>query len=125
PIAQRGYAPVPAVGDHGGVVARGPIVRDVTLNLVALRRLRSKTNQAALQKYILALALVAATEPMDGFLRAGCLLVPDPEQPATWEEVERTGVRTAVPLSNEGARTFADAMAKEFGVKPRREANFD
>jgi hypothetical protein len=28
-------------GAHGGVIARGPIVRDVTLNLVAVRRLRS------------------------------------------------------------------------------------
>jgi len=39
PLVQRGFVHVPATGDLGGVVARGPILRDVTVNLVALRRL--------------------------------------------------------------------------------------
>ena len=41
PLAQRGFVAVPATGAHGGIVARGPIVRDVTINLVALRRLNA------------------------------------------------------------------------------------
>lgn len=115
PLAQRGFVPVPATETHGGVIARGPIVRDLTINLVALRRLRAE-NEKALQRYILGLALVVATEPLDGFLRAGCLLVPDPEKKASWEEVQRTGERTEIELSNEAARDFARVMASEFGV---------
>lgn len=125
PLAQRGYVHVPAVGNHGGVVARGPIVRDITLNLIALRRLTSKENSSLLQKYILALSLVAITEPMDAFLRAGCILVPDPEKPAVWEEVARTGERTVISLSNDEARKFASTMAAEFGVKDRTGVKFD
>src|SRR5690606_24376938 len=76
PLAKRGFVAVPATGAHGGVVARGPIVRDVTINLVAMRRLRGGEATQALRRYILGLCLVAGTEPLDGFLRAGCLLVP-------------------------------------------------
>src|SRR5690606_10354355 len=47
-IAQRGFVPVPATGAKGGVVARGPILRDLTLNLVALRRLHAKEATEAL-----------------------------------------------------------------------------
>jgi CRISPR-associated protein Csb1 len=83
PLAQRGFVHVPATGALGGVVARGPIVRDITVNLVALRRLDGE-NGAALRRYILGLSLVAAIEPMDAFLRQGCLLVPDTNVPAQW-----------------------------------------
>src|SRR5258708_3887415 len=68
PLAQRGFVHVPAVGAHGGVVARGPIQRELTVNLVALRRLKGE-NSVTLRRYILGLALVVATEPVDGFLR--------------------------------------------------------
>ncbi len=39
PLAQRGYVHNPAVEEHGGVLVRGTIERDVTINLIALRRL--------------------------------------------------------------------------------------
>jgi CRISPR-associated protein Csb1 len=116
PLAQRGFVPVPSSGAHGGIVARGPIVRDVTINLIALRRLRAAENQETLHRYILGLCLVAATEPLDGFLRQGCLLVPKAEQPAGWEEVARTGARKSVPLDNKAAREFAATAADKFGV---------
>lgn len=125
PLAQRGFVPVPATDTHGGVIARGPIVRDVTLNFVALRRLRTAGNERALQRYILGLALVAVTEPIDGFLRAGCILVPDPEKKTSWEEVHRTGERKVVELSNETARAFAKVMAEEFGVGDSRVGVFE
>lgn len=124
-LAQRGFVHVPAVGNHGGVVARGPIVRDITLNLVALRRLAAKEGTPLLQRYVLALSLVAITAPMEAFLRAGCILVPDPDRPTEWEEVARTGQRATVALSREDARSFADAMAKEFGVEDRKGIKFD
>ena len=53
------------------------------INLVALRRLDGE-NGAALRRYILGLSLAAAIEPMDAFLRQGCLLVPDTSVPAQW-----------------------------------------
>lgn len=124
PLAQRGFVAVPATGALGGVVARGPIVRDVTINLVALRRLNAGADTAKLQRYILGLCLVAATEPLDGFLRQGCLLVPKPEQPVGWQEVQRTGVRTPIALTNAEARRLAGAWAEEYGVGPARTPRF-
>lgn len=125
PLAQRGFVPVPSTGNHGGVVARGPIVRDVTINLIALRRLHAATNAEALRRYILGLCLVAATEPLDGFLRQGCLLVPKEAQPKGWEEVARTGARTEVPLTNAVARTLATKWAAAFGVGADKTVKFD
>lgn len=124
PRAQRGFVAVPATGAHGGVVARGPIVRDVTINLVALRRLRASDDVEALQRYVLGLCLVAATEPLDGFLRQGCLLVPK-EGEATWESVSRTGKREPVKLTNDLARSYAKKKATEFGVGDSRTVKFD
>jgi CRISPR-associated protein Csb1 len=125
PLAQRGFVHVPATGMPGGVVARGPILRDVTVNLIALRRLESKTDGSALRSYILGLALVAAAEPLDGFLRQGCLLIPDPAAPAVWEVVERDGKRAPVALTPEIALDFATAAARKFGVGEGRTVSFD
>jgi CRISPR-associated protein Csb1 len=116
PLAQRGFVPVPSTDGHGGVIARGPIVRDVIINLVALRRLHAAENPDALRRYILGLCLVAATEPLDGFLRQGCLLVLNPEQPRGWEEVARDGTRKRLDLTSEVARSLAQKWAKGFGV---------
>jgi CRISPR-associated protein Csb1 len=124
PLAQRGFVPVPSTGAHGGVVARGPILRDVTINLIALRRLTASENASALQRYILGLCLVAATEPLDGFLRQGCLLVPKGE-PATWKSVARDGSRTDIALSSQQARKLAKEWAQEFVVGPDKKVAFD
>lgn len=74
PLAQRGFVHVPSIDAPGGVVARGGIFRDVTINLTTLRQLDAREKGVELRRYILGLALVAAAEPMDGFLRQGCLL---------------------------------------------------
>jgi CRISPR-associated protein Csb1 len=125
PLAQRGFVPVPATGAHGGVVARGPIVRDVTINLIALRRLTTTEKTAALQRYILGLCLVAATEPLDGFLRQGCLLVPKADETASWKEVARTGERKDIALTSSDARALAKKWADEFGVGSAKTVKFD
>jgi CRISPR-associated protein Csb1 len=124
PLAQRGFVAVPATGAHGGVVAHGPIVRDVTINLVALRRLTASTDADKLRRYILGLALVAATEPPESFLRQGCLLVPKQQQAGGWEQVARTGERTSIELTNALARTLAAKWAAEYGVGPSRTVQF-
>ncbi len=142
PLAQRGFVHVPATWTTnekipqyrdgrpnqdrripGGVVARGLIERTVTVNLVALRKLDGE-NAQDLKRYILGLALVAAAEPLDGFLRQGCLLVPDEKAPAEWFAVARNGVRTPIGLSPALAFDYARDAAKKFGVGPDRRVAF-
>jgi CRISPR-associated protein Csb1 len=125
PLAKRGFVAVPATGALGGVVARGQIVRDVTINLVAVRRLRGGKANEELRRYILGLSLVAATEPLDGFLRAGCLLVPKASARTAWMEIARTGERSDVVLDAEAARAFAAQAATKFGVGADRVVKFD
>ncbi len=126
PLAQRGFVHVPATGEHGGIVVHGDIRRDVTVNLIALRRLRGESPMA-LRRYVLGLALVAATAPIDGFLRQGCLITPDPGAPGEWIAVGRDGVREPVGLNEHIAFALAQKAAQDFfgGVPPARSVNFD
>ena len=127
PLAQRGFVHVPATG-HGGVVANGAIRRDLTVNLVALRRLHGDT-AVPLRRYVLGLCLVAAAEPVDPFFRQGCLLVPDADQPPHWTLVKRTGERVAlVGPDRKELLDYARRAASEFGVdatQPTRTVPFD
>ena len=124
PLAKRGFVHVPAVKTHGGIVTRGAIFRNVTVNLVALRRLDGE-KVGALRRYVLGLALVAATAPMDGFLRAGCLLTLDPDENGVWHSVARTGARTPVGLNEETALSYARSAADAFGVGESCRVAFD
>jgi len=124
PLAQRGFVHVPATGAHGGVVARGPIQRDATVNFIALRRLKGG-NSIALRHYILGLALVAVIEPIDGFLRAGCLLTLDPTCDAEWELVSRDGKRDPVMLDPHVVREYAQSSMQAFGKGPDRPVTFN
>jgi CRISPR-associated protein Csb1 len=123
PAAQRGYVHVPAVDTHGGVVVRGGIYRDVTVNLVALRQLDGERG-AQLRCYILGLALLAATEPQDGFLRQGCLLTLDPDAFSQWKLVNRMGERSDLAIDSGQIAHFAEKSAKQFGIGPDREFIF-
>jgi CRISPR-associated protein Csb1 len=84
-------APNPEARVLGGVLAKGAIERDVTINLVALRGIRGKdaTETTEVQKYLLGLALLAATADLELFLREGCLLRYANED--TWIAVPRRG----------------------------------
>lgn len=124
PLAKRGFVHVPAVKTHGGVIARGPIRRDVTVNLIALRRLNGENGQS-LRRYILGLALVAATGPLDGFLRAGCLLTLDPDNAGVWQAVARCGKREPVGLDEATALDYARSAADAFGVGSDHQVTFD
>ena len=125
-LAKRGFVHVPATGEHGGVVVHGEIRRDTTVNLIALRRLRGE-NGTTLRRYVLGLALVAATAPLDGFLRQGCLITPDPDAPGAWVSVGRDGVRKVVALGEDDAFALAQRACKDFfgGVPPARTVKFD
>ena len=124
PLAKRGFVHVPAVNTHGGVIARGSIRRDVTVNLVALRRLNAENGQT-LRRYVLGLALVAATAPLDGFLRAGCLLTLDPDDSGVWQAVARNGKRESVGLDEGIALEYARSAADAFGVGSDHRVTFD
>lgn len=123
--AQLGYVHVPAVGGHGGVLVRGEIVRDVTVNLIALRRLKGsdEATTTKLRTYILALSLLAAREEQDGFYRQGCLLVPDGE--ALWEVVSRTGKRTSTTLDRNALVKVATTARTALNVSADRPMTFD
>jgi CRISPR-associated protein Csb1 len=123
PLAQRGFVHVPAVGSHGGVRVRGDIWRDVTVNLVALRQIGGE-NGRELRRYVLGLALVAATEPQNGYLRQGCFLTLDPDWPGQWNTVERTGHRKRVALETDTIRDYAFTVADRFGVGADRLVRF-
>ena len=117
--AQRGFAHIPAPGQQGGIVVHGEIRRDVTINLIALRRLRGQ-NLKALRRYILGLMLAVATKPMDGFLRQGCLLTEDPSSTNGWQAVQRNGKKIALELGHDSAMKFARGAAQVFGVDEAR-----
>jgi CRISPR-associated protein Csb1 len=124
PLAQRGFVHVPSTNTPGGVVARGPIERDVTVNLIALRRLSGDRGEI-LRRYILGLSLVAAVAPLEAFLRQGCLLVPDTARVPSWTVIGRRGERQPVTLVEDFAVTYAKAAAKAFGVGRNRTVAFD
>ncbi len=130
PLAKRGFVHVPSTEAPGGVICHGEIIRNITINLVALRRLQSvgadgKDTSQELKQYLLGLSLVAATEPLDGFLRQGCLLTPDPSTSTCWEIVNRNGSRQAVVNLNEViALKYAKTVAETFGVGENKSHNF-
>jgi len=115
PLAQRGFVHVPSIRAHGGIISNR-IERDITVNLVALRRVQAGNADETqkLRRYLLGLSLVAATAPLDGFLRAGCLLVPT--EAAAWKLVSRTGERNDIVLAHDAAKTYAETAANAFGV---------
>ena len=60
-----------------------------------------------------------------GFLRAGCLLTLDPDDPGIWHVVERTGERSPVCLDAKTACNYAVNAAASFGVGENRRVQFD
>ncbi len=129
PKAELGLAHVPSVMTHGGVQVLGEIRRDATLNFVAIRALAASSDGDStlnLRRYILGLALVSLTAPMESSLREGCQLVPDLDHPTEWKLVRHDGTRQDFPIAHDQAVAFATAAAKAFGVQqPAAPAAFD
>jgi CRISPR-associated protein Csb1 len=125
--SERGFRHVPATATHGGVIARGDIRRDVTLQLAALRLLRGTADDETkkLRAYLLGLALVAFTKPAVGFLRQGCNLVLDGDRKAESQLVFPDGRREASGLTHDAALAFARRAAAAFGVEEGRTVKFD
>jgi CRISPR-associated protein Csb1 len=127
----RDGAPNPEARVLGGVLVKGRIERDVTVNLIALRGLRGgdDTETQWIQKYLLGLSLLAATAEIDLFLREGCHLRYDGAD--VWHLVPRRGEPSVVDLGSDKAQTtihgYASTAADHFRSKwPKdREHRFD
>ncbi len=125
--SERGFRHVPASASHGGVIARGDIRREVTLQLAALRLLRGpdEAQTKLLRAYLLGLALVAFTKPAVGFLRQGCNLVLDGDRQPDSKVVFPNGKRVAHTITHEAALMFAQNAARTFQVGASKEVPFD
>ncbi|CDM65514.1 type I-G CRISPR-associated RAMP protein Csb1/Cas7g [Pyrinomonas methylaliphatogenes] len=125
-LSELGFSHAPAPWTHGGVIAKGGIRRDATLNLVAIRTLGtgSNGNPLKLRRYIFGLALVGLTAPQDFNLREGCQLVLDQENPSECSLVRFNGSREEFKLSHEDALRYAQEAAKDFGVGQNKTGEF-
>lgn len=126
-LSENGLADAPSGLGPGGVIVKGEILREAVLNLVALRALKASTPERseALRRYILGLSLVAFAAPAQLYLRQGCLLTSNPENPAKVQSVERTGKRVNLEFSEAGVAEYAEAAAAAFGVGQGLETSFD
>jgi CRISPR-associated protein Csb1 len=110
-----GGSPNPEARVLGGVLAKGSIERDVTINLVALRGIRGKdaNETKEVQRYLLGLALLAATADLELFLREGCLLRYAGDD--KWTTIPRRGEPTGVSLpTHDQLVAYARAAAEPF-----------
>ncbi|MCS6954272.1 MAG: type I-U CRISPR-associated RAMP protein Csb1/Cas7u [Bryobacterales bacterium] len=114
----RDGAPNPEARVLGGVLVKGRVERDVTVNLVALRGLRGADEQEskAIRKYLLGLTLMTATADMELFLREGCLLR-YAEDGDRWYQVPRRGEPAEVTLVPDTVRAYATQAAAHFRAK--------
>lgn len=127
-LSELGLSHAPASWTHGGVQVLGEIRRDALLSLAALRTLAAKTPDRTLllRRYILGLALVSFTAPLEVVLRQGCELVADPDRPTVWQLVRHDGSREPFALNHADAVIYAQGAAKSFGVEEKeRSERFD
>ena len=110
-------SPNPEARVLGGVLASGPIERDVTINLVALRAIHGSGEEKTkeVRRYLLALTLIAATAEIDLFLREGCHLCYANED--RWNAVPRRGEMKPIDLSSKDAQKIMQDYAVE-AAKP-------
>jgi CRISPR-associated protein Csb1 len=134
--SKEGFANALASKVPGGMQLmpeKGSIRRDITVGLAALRRLAvlnangtlSKDRTIKLRRYILGLALVAITAPLDPYLRQGCNLVPDGRTPRDFKVVNLDGTRSNIEIAHNDAVAYARSAMNEFGIGPNREERFD
>jgi CRISPR-associated protein Csb1 len=121
PLSKQGLLPAPATDSHGGVRVYGSIIRRTEINLVALRALRAATDDESLRlrRYLLGLALVAATCQASYDLRQGCLLVLKQGKHGSGFESQMvlpSGKRDEFAWVFEEALEYATEAAKDFGI---------
>ena len=114
----RDGSPNPERRVLGGVLTSGRIEREITVNLVALRAIggANEDETKKIRRYLLALALIAATTDVDLFLREGCHLRFAGED--EWKAIPRRGDPILYDLTSEAAQKelvkYAEAAVKPF-----------
>ena len=126
-LSNQGLSDSPVGRVHGGVTAKGGIIREATLNLIVVRSLIAANQEetSKLQQYILGLALVAFYAPAEMFLREGCLLVRSADHKIEVKSVSRDGKREDASAKEETVLEFARKAALAFGVGTGFEATFE
>jgi len=114
--SDHGLADVPSSQKIGGVQIKGDIRRDVSLNLAVLRALKGKDADETkkLQRYILALSLIALTATPDSTLRQGCQLLP--KSKAAWRQFKADGEEMGWNPDGINLVEFAKVAAADLGI---------
>jgi CRISPR-associated protein Csb1 len=112
--SEAGFVEAPSGIKPGGVEVSGKIVRTMTIALVGIASLgtSSTSRSVALRRYILGLALTAATAPIALNLRQGCLLVRAEE--VAWRAVHHNGTEEPVVIDHERVFEYPQAAAQTF-----------
>ena len=58
-------------------------------------------------------------------MRQGCLLTANPDAPAQWNSVARSGTRTALQIDPAVLKAYAEKAAEVFGVGKDKRVKFD
>ncbi len=117
----RNGSPNPERRVLGGVLASGPIERDITVNLVALRAIHGAKDEETkeIRRYLLALALIAVTADIELFLREGCHLRFANND--VWKAIPRRGEPIAIDLTSPAAQeeilTYSKGAAQPFKAR--------
>lgn len=122
-----GFNENPSTDTHGGIIAHGDIRRDVVINFAALRKINSAEKKDSLQRYILGLAMIAASSAQECvYLRQGCSLTLDPDKgtPA-WQLVYPDGTRKDIKLNRDEILEYAKDVARQFGVGENINGDFE
>jgi CRISPR-associated protein Csb1 len=113
----RNGSPNPERRVLGGVLTNGPITREVTVNLIALRAIggSDETQTREIRRYLLSLSLIAATADIDLYLREGCNLRFAGNE--SWLAVPRRGEPVPIDLDSTAAQNLIVKYAEE-AAKP-------
>lgn len=129
PLSQEGFKYSLAPKTHGGVLVHGEIRQEAVINLVALRTL---SQDLAIKRYLLGLALVALSyRDQQAFnLREGCLLraATEADFDGTWRVVRFDSTEDANILSGFTHRmglTFAQVSVKDVQLSDGISDTFD
>ena len=112
-LSKIGFKDAAAVDFPGGVITRGPIERNITINLVALRAIHGSSTKETkcIRRYLLALTLIAATSEIDLYLREGCHLRYTDE--THWNVISRRGESTLIDLTSLEAQSNLLSYAQD------------
>jgi CRISPR-associated protein Csb1 len=125
-LSTFGLADAPSCWQRSGVYVNGDIYQFTSLNLNLIRTYRTSnpTGTELLQAYVLGLALAAFLRPQTFDLRAGCTLTRDGEEATQVRLCDSYGKEETVSINYDQIVDFAKEQAKNFGVGPNIEAEF-